>query len=349
MKNLFSLFFYLNPKILIIFELYNKKKFFIIIKIILIFLFSFIIIIIYINLTNHIIYKNYINVAYSFDKNYHYIAHVSMKSIMLNQNNDTFINFYLLVSNLTYNQKKVIDRISLEHINCKINYIDMKSKFKEFNIPLNIWSTAIFYRINLQDILSNEKKILYLDTDTLIYKDLTKIYNYNISGKYYIGMIENMVNRFYHRFNISCDNYINTGVMLCNLEELRKWNISNKIKEFLIKKNNSLEFPVNDATNYITFHKNGYFTPEYVVIGFCNEGDLFNYYNHSKLKVNSSEVVTAYKDPYIYHFIMHIKPWRGIPNIYGQICIDPLIRFYEMAKKTHYYYKILDKFPIHKL
>ena len=36
-------------------------------------------------------FKNYINVAYAFDKNYHYITHVSMKSIMLSQNKDTFI------------------------------------------------------------------------------------------------------------------------------------------------------------------------------------------------------------------------------------------------------------------
>ena len=28
-------------------------------------------------------FKNYINVAYAFDKNYHYITHVSMKSIIL--------------------------------------------------------------------------------------------------------------------------------------------------------------------------------------------------------------------------------------------------------------------------
>ena len=29
---------------------------------------------------------NYINIAYAFDNNYYYITHVSMKSVMLNQN-----------------------------------------------------------------------------------------------------------------------------------------------------------------------------------------------------------------------------------------------------------------------
>ena len=53
-------------------------------------------------------YRNYINVSYAFDGNYHYIAHVSMKSLMLSQDKTTFINFYILVSNLNEEQKEVI-------------------------------------------------------------------------------------------------------------------------------------------------------------------------------------------------------------------------------------------------
>jgi len=291
-------------------------------------------------------YYNFINVAYGFDNNYHYITHVSMKSIMLHQNKDTFINFYLLVSNITQEQKEVINRISFEHPNCKIKFFDMGNKFKNFKIPSGIWSTANFYRIILQDLLKHEKKILYLDVDTLVYKDLTKIYNYNIEGKYYIGMPEYKGKSFFQKYNVSFINFINTGVMLCNLEELRKGKISKKIEDFIIQNNNDLKFPVNEPTNYITHSKNGYFTPEYVVIGFCNEFEPYNYYKHFKMNISVDGVIQSYKDPYIYHFIIHIKPWRGIPHSFGNVCVDPIARFYEIARKTHYYYKILDIFRI---
>ena len=57
----------------------------------------------------------------------------------------------------------------------------------------------------------------------------------------------------------------------------------------------------------------------------------------------------AYKDPYIYHLIGYkYKPWNGIPNYYGTVCIDPLVRFYQLAKKTDYYYDIIEKFKINK-
>ena len=116
-------------------------------------------------------YQNYINVSYAFDGNYHYITHVSMKSIMLSQDKTTFINFYMLVSNINDEQREVINRIGIEHENCKIIYIDMGDQFKELHIPkdpMAVWSTANFYRVKLQDLLPNEHKIIYLDTDTLI-------------------------------------------------------------------------------------------------------------------------------------------------------------------------------------
>ena len=294
-------------------------------------------------------YKSYINVSYAFDGNYHYIAHVSMKSIMLSQDKTTFINFYMLVSNLNDEQKEVINRISLEHSNCKIIYIDMGEQFNELYIPKNnmaLWSTANFYRVKLQDILPNEHKILYLDTDTLIYKDLTKLYNYNITGKCYVGMPEYKDIYYFLQYKEKFNNFINTGAILCNLDELRKINFSNKFADFFKIYNKKVKFPVNDATNIITHEYNGFFEPEYVVIGFCNEKEIHKYYKRMSLKINVTEVIQAYNDPYIYHLITKDKPWRHIPNIDGLVCFDPMIRFYEMAKKTIYYHKILEIFPV---
>ena len=268
-----------------------------------------------------------------------------MKSIMISQNNDTFINFYILVSNLTRAQKIVIIRISREHKNCKIKFFDMGNQFKEFNLANNIWSTANFYRLRLTDLLKDVKKIIYLDTDTLVYKDLSKIYNYNIEGKYFIGMLEHKSKNFFINNNVSFNNYINTGVMLCNLDELRKGNISNKLIDYIKKYNNDFKCPVNDPTNLFTHLKNGYFSPKDVVIGFCNIKSAYNYYNYNK-KINKKLVVEAYKNPYIYHYIINVKPWRGIHFKNNYMCLDPFVRFYEIARKTSYYYEILKIFPI---
>lgn len=291
-------------------------------------------------------YKNYINVSYAFDNDYHYITHISMKSIMISQNKDTFIIFHLLVSNINSTQKHIIDRIKVEHKNCKIKYYEMRDKFKNIKISNSIWSIANFYRIILPELLPKEKKLLFLDTDTLIYKDLTKLYNYNVEGKYFVGMLETKSDRFFNKFNKSFENFINTGVMLFNLEELRKGKISEKIQTFLKKYNKELRSPVNEAMNYITYFKNAYFNPKYVVISFCNKYEVLSYCKKLKIKINCNKVLKAFKDPYIYHFIGHKKPWKKITNYKEYVCFDPIIRFYEMARKTHYYYDILKLFKV---
>jgi lipopolysaccharide biosynthesis glycosyltransferase len=265
---------------------------------------------------------------------------------MLSQNKDTFIIFHILVSNISSFQKEVIDRISLEHNNCIIKYYEMKDKFKNMKIYNNLWSTANFYRIILPELLPKEKKLLFLDTDTLIYKDLTELYNYNIAGKYFIGMPETKSNRFFKKFNINFNNFINTGAMLFNLEELRKDKISKKIQNFLTRYQKELKSPVNEATNYITFPKNGYFSPKFIVISFCNKYEVLSYCKNLKIKIDCKKVLKAYKDPFIYHFIGHKKPWKKITNYNKYVCFDPIIRFYEMAKKTYYYYDILELFKV---
>ena len=208
------------------------------------------------------------------------------------------------------------------------------------------WSTAMFFRLRLPELLPNEKRVLYLDCDTLIYKDLTKLYNYDIEGKHFTGMLEP---RDLSYLGKNVKNYINTGVMLFNLEELRNGKVAEKIEKFLIKYNYKLLFPVNDSINVVCHEKNGYFPPEYVQWGFCNVHLVDKYINELQIKLDKDEVLKAYKDPYIYHLIGYkSKPWNGIPNYFGTVCIDPLVRFYQIAKKTEYYYDIIEIFKIHK-
>lgn len=107
---------------------------------------------------------NYINVAYAFDNYYYYITHVSMKSIMLNQKDTTFIKFFILVwENIYEDQKPIINKICEEHKNCNITYLIVKNDFKEFSVKGYIQrTTAIFYRLLLQNLLPKEKKYYIL-------------------------------------------------------------------------------------------------------------------------------------------------------------------------------------------
>ena len=282
---------------------------------------------------------NYINVAYAFDNIYYYIAHVSMKSIMVNQNSNTYIIFHILTPSDIFNeQKEVIDKISEEHHNCKIVYHIIGSEFKEFTISGIIKrTTAMYYRLLLQRILPNEKKILYFDCDTLIYKDLNEIYNFNISDFYYVGEYEG---KPITKYGNNLKDFINSGVMLINLDNLRKDNIFDKIILFLKKNNDSLYFPDQDAINVVCNKKNGIFPKNYISFGICDSMLFENIIKEKNAKL------TIKNDPYVFHYKVFEKPWIGIANNNKLICFDQIHRFYEYARKTRYYFEILDKFKV---
>ena len=285
-------------------------------------------------------YTNYIHVSYSFDNNYYYITHVSMKSVMLNQNFNTFIIFHILVSKDIYKEQKiVIDKICQEHKNCKIIYHIMNQEFKEFSTKGKInKTTATFYRIILPKLIPNEKKILYFDSDTLIYRDLNEIYNYNIDDNYFVGQFEGKPIKKYGK---DLRDFICGGVLLINLDNLRKDKIFEKMIDFLTKNNRTLHFLDQDAINVVCNKKNGFFPKHYISSGYCDL-NLFEYV------IKSKKDYIKYPDnnPYIIHFKALTKPWYGIPIKKNLICFDQIGRFYEFARKTSYYFEILNVFKV---
>ena len=285
-------------------------------------------------------YYNYINVAYGFDNNYYYITHVSMKSLMENQNKTTFIIFHIFVSKYIYNeQKPIIDKICYEHKNCKINYYQIGDEFNEFSPVGRIITRTrgIFYRLIIQNFLQNENKTFYFDCDTIINKDLTEMYNFNITDRYYIGQYEGLP---IIKYGSHLRNFINSGVILINLDKLRKDNIYDKMIDFLRKNNNQLYFLDQDAVNVVCNEKNDFFPSNYISSGICDIRKMRNI-NLKKIegKLNF--------EPFVFHLKGYLdKPWTGIVNREDIVCFDQITRFYEYARKSSYYYEILDKFQI---
>jgi lipopolysaccharide biosynthesis glycosyltransferase len=94
------------------------------------------------------------------------------------------------------------------------------------------WSPVIFYRLFAHIIFPNTNKMLYLDSDTLVQSDLSDLYNTDIS-QYAMGAIRDMaptnikddpngtyVREFKDKY-LKHNLYVNSGVLLLNMEHLR--------------------------------------------------------------------------------------------------------------------------------
>lgn len=173
-----------------------------------------------------------IPIAFSLNNNYVYPLIVLLTSILYNSLPDVFFRFYLLLSpDIEEKNLNKILEIHKKYINCKISLIYMKNKYSDF--AKNIYkSVAVYYRLELSNVISDVNKIIYLDIDTIVHKDLTEFYNIDIGNYYYMGFPANDLTKF--EFN-GTRNYINSGVMLINLKKLREINATLIYQEYYKK------------------------------------------------------------------------------------------------------------------
>ena len=104
------------------------------------------------------------------------------------------------------------------------------------------WSYMTMMRCALATMFPEEKRMLWLDCDTIVDDDITDLFQMNMKGIYYAGALE-------PRKSVDVFRYINCGVLMCNLEALR---LTGKEDELISLLNIvKLGFPDQEAINLL--------------------------------------------------------------------------------------------------
>ena len=175
---------------------------------------------------------NNIPIAFSLNERYVYPLIVVLTSILYNSNPDNFFTFYLLLSpDIQEDSLNKISNLKKIYPNCQMKFIHFGDEFSNYKSGYYN-SSAIFYRLELSNLITDVNKIIYLDVDTIVHKDLTELYNLDMGDYYYLGFPGHDLVRY--SFN-GTRNFINSGCMLINLKKLREVNASELFKDFYKK------------------------------------------------------------------------------------------------------------------
>ena len=208
-----------------------KNKFSMYIKI----KYGFLIIFFY-NLLFNKTYKNshFINIAMSLDNNYTYPIMVSITSILFNLNKNTFIHFHLLIGNdfEIENQYKIMSLKSINN-NTNFTFYNVGNNFNGWIHRRKKLTVVTFYRIILGELIKNVDKIIYLDGDTLIYGDISVMYQLNMDNLYFRGIREILSEDY--KPEIDGSRFICAGVMLMNLKLIREEHLFDTFKKYYLK------------------------------------------------------------------------------------------------------------------
>ena len=288
--------------------------------------------------------KNNIHICMSLNNRYVYQILVSFLSVLVNCNKEkTFITYHILcapdVTEITLSILKSL--IQKYFSNLEMIFYNMGNIFLN-RIDPRI-SQAAYYRL-LCPIILNLKKLIYLDGDTLTFKDLYSMYNIELNDNYILGFLD-IRRKGVDFLGIKSEKCVNSGVILLNLEKIRK---DNKIYDLINVVNSKIKLPSQDQTimNYIFYPKIGILPSQYGIWNFNDKDDIKMYNLYLRTKININELEESLKDPAIVHNVWcWPKIWSRHSKINfgqqrGSNCTKYHNLWHSFAKKTNYYPEI---------
>ena len=285
---------------------------------------------------------NHIHIAMSLNDNYIYIIMVSITSILLNSNNNTFIQFHLLIGNdvKIENQNKITSLKRLNH-NSNFTFYNVGNIFNGWKIKRERITIATFYRSIVGELIKNVDKIIYLDGDTLTYGDLSEMYQLNMHNLYFRGIRE-LTSSKYVGEEIDKSKFICAGVMLINLKLIREDHLFDTFKNYYLKfYNKKIYYDDQYIINALFINKINFLPPKFG-IWFMTQQYIKKYESLKPLIYSRNDLINANNKPIIRHlwgitkegFFLTRKPW----NLKKNCQIKKDWKYY--ANKTGYYSSI---------
>lgn len=267
-----------------------------------------------------------IPIFYAIDDGYAKFVAVSIKSLIMNANNNYNYDINVIYENLSEENAKKLK--SLETDNVKIILTEMNQNLSMITDKLGnrlreyTFTLTIFFRLFIPVMFPKYDKCIYIDADTVIPGDISRLYNEDL-GNNYLGCIvdkstidnEILASYFEEVVGIPRDKYINSGVLLMNSKKLRELKIDEKFLDLYIKYGFDVIAPDQDYINSMCYGHIKYLS------------DIYD----AMPNPNNKEV----EKPVIIHYNLFLKPWQYENVQYYDY-------FWKYAKFTPYYDEILE-------
>lgn len=271
-----------------------------------------------------------INICFGLNDEYCQHCACTIASILYNSDKEDDYNIHILTDYISDKNKKRLD--SLKSIRgFKIKYYNVSAKEFETLRPDHNLGLSSFFRLKAFELFKFDK-VLYLDCDLIVRKDIKELYATDITDYYCAGVEDIIGKNLIEKYNLCLTTtYVNSGVLLINLENCRKNDISKKLFEFL-------EAPYDDRMadqdllNYIL--------QNHILALDLKWNCMYKFHNTYDDKDYYDKVA---KDPSIIHYITEKKPWT--PNSDQHLKYD----YYKYLKMTPYYEEFMPLFLLQSI
>lgn len=252
--------------------------------------------------------------------------------------------------------------------NISIRFLDHFYYLKSKDIYLGFHGYATYAKLRVSETFQSYKKVLCLDSDLLVLKDINLFFDIELDNNYLVAakdfpmnvmFLENRASlskitsldkdlsqkniQSYYEEDIKLDNdyminhYFNCGVVLFNIEKMREDNIFKEI-DLLLDSHKKFWIVDQDFLNYI-FKDKKIKIVDYHWIAFFYKKEVskhINLVNETNIKYLEESMLCT---PVLFHFLVSLKPWDFLlPN-------DKFsLKYWQIASKSFLYPLVLKKY-----
>lgn len=157
-----------------------------------------------------------------------------------------------------------------------------------------------YYRFQILEIYPIEDRAIWMDIDTVLLQDIAPLYYDDFEGNYVIACPGNNVEKHLARLGLAPGGcYFNAGVIVFNLERIRKDFAPDFLYDVYEKYEDIIRFSDQDVLNIAFAGK---------IKGI--DSRKYNYIIPSGYRMKPGEFKHIRKNVAVVHYIRHIKPWQ---------------------------------------
>lgn len=288
-----------------------------------------------------------IHIVFATDRFYLKPTCIAIESVLqVRTNQEDYYHFYILMPvDEVDAEPDYFEKIQCQYHACTIERIGIEDIFKKASLPIAHITEPTYYRLLLPELLQQEKCI-YLDSDIVVCKDISELYDINIDGCVLGGVISPsyvVMEDYAEKIGIpSTSKYINAGVLLLNLEQMRKDNFTQEALKLIDR-----SFPSSDQDiiNLMAYNRIKLLPYKYNMSPALSEPlDCFA----------KDEVEEALTQPVILHYKYPEKPWECLDinqaDKWWNVCVKSFLlnAFLEEQRYSLFYYSVIKNLSLWK-
>ena len=259
------------------------------------------------------------DILYSSSDSYAFLTGISLLSLLENNKKCREIHIYIMDNKISAENKGKLMQVAADY--CRdLLFVPMPdiNKLTSQEIDTKRWNISTFGRLYMAGVLPDSvHKVLNLDCDTIILDSLEPLWNTDLRGKVFGGMLECINDRY--RYNIGMkrgEKYLNGGLILLNCDEVRRNDYEKRFTDYIRKYGSSLAYLDQDVLNgVVEADKKIQLPMRYNVLSiyFYTTYRQLMKIRRSRFFYSAEEYETAKENPGLVHFttcfLDGVRPW----------------------------------------